>query len=642
MAAMESYPSGLYRHRHVVALLIYSVVTGVAYGCGYLLRFEFAPPQEMARVFGTTVGVLLVVRLLSSLTFRLNSGRWRYSGTRDVLRLIAASTVGSVLFFVLTRGWFGLPVVPRSIILLEWLLTTNATAALWFTYRVVVEQVRLLRSINDANARRVIVVGAGEAGSLLVREMTRVPTGYRPVGLIDDNPETWRSRVHGFTVFGGIDVLAAVARRLHADEIVIAVPSASPAALRRIVHVCEATNLRFKVLPGVASVLAGNVGLNQVRDLRIEDLLGREPIMLELPELYEDMKKRTVMITGAAGSIGSELSHQVAMHDPELLVLVDQAETPLFFLEQQLREKFPNLRAAFIVSDITDAAQVARLFAKFTPSAVYHAAAYKHVNMMQLNAREAVRNNVLGTWILGTAAAYYGAEKVVLVSTDKAVRPTSIMGASKRLAEQAMLELQRRHPHTSYTAVRFGNVLGSNGSVIPIFQRQLEEGKPLTVTDPKCTRYFMTIPEAVHLILQAASLREMKGRIAMLEMGEPVRIADLAKTMLRLVGRNTEDIVFTGLRNGEKLHEELTDAEEETVATEVAKVRLVQPATNPPSLVARWFDHLNEWLVEEQDSEIIAFLKAVFPTIDLPNVQEVEHELPPLLAMRGSLDVTAG
>jgi FlaA1/EpsC-like NDP-sugar epimerase len=423
------------------------------------------------------------------------------------------------------------------------------------------------------------------------------------------------------------------------------VPSASPAALRRIVSVCEATNLRFKVLPGVGSVLAGDVALNQVRDLRIEDLLGREPVQLEIPELYKDLHGRVVMVTGGAGSIGSELTEQIAMHDPGLLVVVDQAETPLFFLEHQIREKYPELRAVFVVGDVTDPVKVASLMAEFKPTAVYHAAAYKHVSMMQFNVREALRNNVLGTWLVGTAAAYYGAEKFVLVSTDKAVRPTSVMGASKRLAELAILELQRRYAGTAFTAVRFGNVLGSNGSVIPIFQRQLEENKPLTVTDASATRYFMTIPEAVHLILQAALLRESRGRIAMLEMGEPVKILDLAKAMLRLVGRSMgpDSVQFTGLRHGEKLHEELTDAEEETVATEVAKVHLVLPATNPASLVARWFDHLSEWLVEEQEAEIIAFLKAVFPTVDIPApVEPAREPLTVSAPLRPVLDTSFG
>ena len=631
----------LHRHRHLLATLVYGLVAAGSLKLAFALRFDFNEPPDMRLLFTAVWPALVAVRLLVNALFGLASTRWRFASTSDVFQLLAATTVGSVIFFGLSWGLGAIPQVSRSVLLLEWVLSSYATAGIWLSYRTVLERMRLLRHGHNGGSKRVLVVGAGEAGSLLVREMTRAPTGFRPVGFIDDDLTKLKTRVHGVPVLGRTTDIRDIAQRENIQEIVIAAPSATATELRHIVEHCRETQLHFKVLPGVQSVLAGTVELNSLRDLRIEDLLGREPIALELPELYEDLRGRTVLITGAAGSIGAELTRQIAMHDPAAMVLFDQAETPLFYLEQELREKFPRLEFHVVVGDITDAERMDRLFSVLRPSSVYHAAAYKHVSMMQINARESIRNNVLGTWIVGDAAGRYKAEKFVLVSTDKAVRPRSVMGATKRLAELATLELQRRFPVTMYTAVRFGNVLGSNGSVIPIFQKQLEEGKPLTVTDPECTRYFMTIPEAVHLILQATLLPSMQGRIAMLEMGEPVRILDLAKNMLRLFGgRNgsSSEIVFTGLRSGEKLHEELTDAEEETVPTDVGKVRLVLPASPPPSVVARWFDHLAEWIRDEHDLEIIAFLRAVFPTLELP------APLPspmPLLHAHGNLEPTS-
>ena len=614
----ESSPDWLYRHRRTCSVVIYVGVSVLAYLAGFLLRFEFAPSHEMMQVFRSTVLLLVVVRMGSNWLFGLNTSRWRYSGTRDVVKLGAASAVGSILFYLLTRGWAGIPNVPRSIVFIEFLLTTNVTAGIWLTYRVVLEQVRRLRSAGESQSRRVLIVGAGEAGSLLVREMTRVPTGYRPVGLIDDDPTTWRSTIYGYQVFGGIDSLGETAAQLEADEIVIAIPSATPVQLRNIVSACEATNLRFKVLPGVASVLAGKVALHQLRDLRIEDLLGREPVKLELPELYDDLRGRSVLITGAAGSIGSELARQVALHEPGMLVLFDQAETPLFFLERELREEHPELQMVFIIGDIVDAKAVERLFHDFAPSRVFHAAAYKHVPVMQVNPREAIKNNVYGTHLVADAAGRNQVERFVLVSTDKAVQPTSIMGATKRMAEIAIQDLQNKYPETTFAAVRFGNVLGSNGSVIEIFKRQIEEGHPLTVTHPEVTRYFMTIPEAVHLILQASLLPDMKGRIVMLEMGEPIRIVDLAKNILRLSGkgfRRSGDIVFTGLRWGEKLHEELTGPDEITQPTSIPKVKLVQP---PMVSIRSVLSVVEQWEMafsEGRQHDVFASVASLFPNV---------------------------
>jgi FlaA1/EpsC-like NDP-sugar epimerase len=624
--------AALYRGRRAVTLAVYGTVAAVAYSCAFLLRYDFTVPADAAALFFATLPIVVLVRLLCTVLFRLSSGRWRFTGTGDVLRLVAASTVGSAVLLLLSWGLPALPAIPRSILALEWLLTSYLTAGIWLIYRTVVEQFRFYRAHAQERPTPILIVGGGEAGYLLAREMTRQPTGYRPLGYVDDDPLKRGTYVGALQVLGSTDQLPELTRRLRIEELVIAIPSAGPEQLRRIVASCEASDVRFKVLPGMLDVMQGKVRLNQLRDLRIEDLLGREPVSLELPELFEYVSGRTILITGAAGSIGSELSRQVALHEPARLVLLDQAETELFYLEKDLRRQHPALQVTAVVGDVVDPTEVARVFREWRPQAVYHAAAYKHVGMMEANVRQAVRNNVLGTQLLAEAAAAGLAERFVLVSTDKAVTPTSIMGASKRLAELVVLDMQRRHAGTSFTAVRFGNVLGSSGSVLPIFRRQLDRGQPLTVTHAQATRYFMTIPEAVQLILQASLLPEMRGHIAMLDMGEPIRIADMAANLLRLSGippRIGETIIFTGRQPGEKLHEELRAPDEVTHSTAIPKVRRLEtpPLTlfNPAAMMGDW----EQAFLEGRDGDVVRAMAGLFPdlTAALSDTEEVAERL---------------
>jgi FlaA1/EpsC-like NDP-sugar epimerase len=617
-----------FTNRRVIALTIYGGVAAVSYLFGYLLRFDFSMPDPYPGVYAWTVPVLVAIRIVFGLVFRLSTGRWRFVGPGDVIRLTVAVTAGTVVFHLLT-GLMPLPTrVPRSVLLIEWVLSVYITAGLWIIYRTGIERLRHLRASGNGSSRKVLIVGAGEAGNLLAREMLRQPTGYRTVGFVDDEPTKWGTRLQGVSVIGSTAELADFVKSIGVDEIAIAMPSATPQELRRVVLICESTGVPFRVLPGIAEVLEGNVRLNQLRAVQIEDLLGREPISLELPALADDLCGCSVMITGAAGSIGSELARQVALHSPRALVLLDQAETDLYYLELELRERHPELHLVCAVGDITDRLGVQRVFRDHLPSRVFHAAAYKHVPMMELNVREALRNNVLGTRIVAESAAGYGAEKFVLVSSDKAVRPTSVMGATKRLSELVLLELQARAPRTAYAAVRFGNVMGSAGSVIAIFRSQIEAGKPLTVTHPEATRYFMTIPEAVQLILQASLLPEVRGRVAMLEMGEPVRILDLAENMLRISGvarRNGNRFVFTGLRPGEKLHEELLAPDESTTPTSIPKVRLVAPSTLWVSQVPEWLQRWETAFAEERDDEVILDLARIFPSLHVrPQAAETQ------------------
>lgn len=608
-------PRFFHEHRAIVIITTYSLIACFSYAVAFWLRLDFSIPRAIWIVFFSTVPLLAAIRGCCYVAFGMARPRLRYAGTHDVVRLALATVTGSLIFWFIMRGMGLNPRVPGSVIAIEWGLTTYLTAGVWIGYRLLHEKMAFVGS-GIAEGRRTLIVGAGEAGSMLAKEMLRLPTGYRPVAFVDDDSSKIGTTIQGVRVMGGIPDVANVAGQVDAQDIVIAVPSATPEDLRRIVEHCEATDLNFKVLPGIDEVISGRISSTQIRELHINDLLGRDPITLELPELREDLGGRCVLITGAAGSIGSELARQVAIHKPALLVLYDQAETGLFYLELELRESHPDLQMVFRVADIVDPIAVDRTFSEFAPTRIFHAAAYKHVPMMQHNIRQALLNNVTGTWRVAEAAGRYGADKFVLVSTDKAVEPTSVMGASKRLAEMAVLEMQKRFPATDYTAVRFGNVLGSAGSVIPIFQEQLRNNRPLTITHPEVTRYFMTISEAVQLILQASLTDEVKGQIAMLEMGEPVKIVDLARNLLRLSGipyRLGKTIVFTGLRPGEKLHEELHAHNEETSETTIPKVRVVTPARlsigDLEGLLISWESNFSE----KQDGNVAAALSNLFP-----------------------------
>jgi FlaA1/EpsC-like NDP-sugar epimerase len=601
--------------RRLLAMLIYGGLTAVAYASAYLLRFEFAIPRTYTTTFLWTVGPLVAIRLLAFRVFRLTRERWRYAGAPEAARLLGACVLGTAAFaVVLGLVSPGTRLVPLSVLGMESVLTGGLISAAWLAYRLSFEHIR---RGTPGTERRVVIIGAGDAGNLLAREMHRTPTGYVPVAFVDDNARMRGATVQGVDVLGTTCDLVAIAYESQADELIIALPSARPEDLRRVVRRCEATGLPFKVLPGIAEVVAGNVTLQQLREVRIEDLLGREPIQLELPELTEDLTGATVLITGAAGSIGSELSRQVALHGPARLVLLDQAESDLFYLDLELRDRHPDVNIVPVVADIVDGARVEQVFSDHLPDRVFHAAAYKHVPMMECNAREAVRNNVVGTWRVGDAAGRFGAGRFVLVSTDKAVNPTNVMGATKRLAELVVLDLQQRYPQTTYGAVRFGNVLGSNGSVLPLFRRQLSEGRALTVTHPDATRYFMTIPEAVQLILQASLLDEFRGHIAMLEMGDPVRIRDLAINLLQLAGVPDPEsrLSFIGLRPGEKLHEELEAPDEETQPTPVPKVRVLR---SPMSTVPAVAEQVKAWdaaVRQGIDSPMLVGFCEMFPLL---------------------------
>lgn len=599
------------RHRRAVATVLYTLTTAAALAAAFLARFEFDPAALFTDVFVVGLVLLVPVRLASNYLFRMGIGRWRYVGIRDLPRLLTAVTVGSLAFLALSWGLPGIPRVPRSVVLLEWVFSGYLIGGMWVTYRLAFEAIRTRRAVTRT---RVLVVGAGDAGQALVGQMHRSGSGLVPVGLVDDNPFKWGTLIHNVEVVGAVRDIPAIAQGLEAEQIIIAIPSATPEQLRTIVEACERSGLPMKILPGMEALLTGEVELSKLRAVEVEDLLGRDPVRLDLPALAEDLRGKTILVTGAAGSIGAELVRQIAANSPKFLILLDQAETPLYFLELELRKAFPDLGMVAKVGSVTSRGTLRAVFEEHRPHRVFHAAAYKHVPMMESNPWEAVRANVIGTYRVARQAAESGVEAFLLISTDKAVHPSNVMGASKQLAERVLLYLQRLHPEVAFRAVRFGNVLGSNGSVIPVFRQQMERGEPLTVTHEDVTRYFMTIPEAVQLVLQASVLVESWGRVSMLDMGQPMRILDLARNLLRLSGqpfRLGENVVITGLRPGEKLHEELSTPEEKVWATSVERVSVLETA---PGFDEFPFE-VAQALREGDVALLVDYLLAEFPVV---------------------------
>lgn len=465
------------------------------------------------------------------------------------------------------------------------------------------------------SARRYLIIGAGNAGEALLREMSRrKDANYDVVGFIDDEPAKQGMSIHGISVLGTLDQLPRICEKKSIDEIAIAIPSATRKQLRHVVQVCQGTKLRFSTVPSLTDIASGKLKVSQMRDVDINDLLGREVVKLDLRQIESFLKDKVILVTGAGGSIGSEMCRQVCAFGPKRLLLLEQAENPLFFIERELNKNFRNVAMDAIICDIADKVRVHQLFEKYHPQVIIHAAAHKHVPLMENNPGEAIKNNVVGTRNMADASDAFGANHFVMISTDKAVNPTSIMGSSKRIAEMYIQDLNNTSS-THFVTVRFGNVLGSNGSVIPIFNKQIAEGGPVTVTDPEMTRYFMTIPEASQLVLQAATMGQ-GGEIFLLDMGEPVKIVDLARELITLSGfREGEDIEieFTGLRPGEKMFEELSIDGEDMIPTKHPKIAIWKTISKDRDSLRAGIEHIVETANTQDRSIIVTAIKQLIP-----------------------------
>jgi FlaA1/EpsC-like NDP-sugar epimerase len=471
------------------------------------------------------------------------------------------------------------------------------------------------RTVKGSRLKRFLIVGAGNAGEALLREIHRMPISqYEVIGFIDDAPIKQGIDIHGIPVLGTAEELPKICADRNIEEIAIAMPSASHQQLRRVIQVCQGAKIRFRTVPAITDIASGKFRVSQILDVDINDLLGREVVQLDQDSIEAFTKDKVILVTGAGGSIGSEMCRQLCRFSPKLLLLIEQAENPLFYIERELQRQFPSVRLEGIICDITDKPRVERIIEKYKPEVVIHAAAHKHVPLMELNPGEAIKNNVVGTRVVADAADRFGTANFVMISTDKAVNPTSIMGSSKRIAEMYIQDLSRTS-RTHFVTVRFGNVLGSEGSVVPIFKKQIAEGGPVTVTHPQMKRYFMTIPEASQLVLQAATMGK-GGEIFVLDMGEPVKIVDLAKELITLSGfRPGEDIeiTFTNPRPGEKLFEELSIEGENMQRTRHPKIRIWKNIPIDRDKLRAGIDELVAIAQRQNYNEIIQKIKELVP-----------------------------
>ncbi|GJG88452.1 polysaccharide biosynthesis protein CapD [Gemmatimonadetes bacterium T265] len=552
-----------------------ALLLGVAAALAFVVRFEtWTLPRGVGLALVVYYGLALPLRLLACVRLGLYARMWRYAGTADLDSLLAAATASVTLgLFVGVLTPFlpglGLPRIPYSVLALDGLLSALALALPRLALRLVYGRERRGR----ANTRRALVVGAGSAGSFIAREMRRhAELRLTPVAFVDDDPYKRNRTLQGVPVVGAVAEIPGIVRALGIDEIVIAMPSVSGAVLRRVMQGAQEVGVATRTVPGLFELISGAKSVSALRKVEIEDLLRRAPVQIDLDRVRSLADDKAVLVTGAGGSIGSELCRQIARLGPSRIVAVGRGENSVFELLQELARAFPAIPVQPVIADVRDHARLEAAFATFRPATVFHAAAHKHVPLMEQNVAEAVLNNVLGTQVVAELAARHGAERFVLISSDKAVRPSSVMGATKRLAEGVVQEVGRA-ASCRFVSVRFGNVLGSRGSVIPTFMRQIAAGGPVTITHPEMTRYFMTIPEAVQLVLQAGVMGA-GGEVFALDMGEPVRVLDLARDLVRLSGlaEHEIEIAYTGMRPGEKLYEELFFDDENALPTEHPKV----------------------------------------------------------------------
>ena len=562
--------------------------------------------------------------------FKLYNRIWQYASVGELLSILKAVFVSGTMSYM--AAYVALEqAVSISFHLLGFetiLLLVGGSRFVWRVIRSSVYRKTRVRQRQTRKRRKAIIVGAGDCGTMIAKELMYNPTSQMwPVAFIDDDVFKHKLQVLGLPVYGGREQIPEAVELFQADDIVIAMPSVSKKEISKLIDICKLTKARLKIVPKIGDLIDGNVTIRQMRDVDVEDLLGRDPIRIDLDGVAHYVENKTVLVTGAGGSIGSELCRQIAAFRPKQLLLLGHGENSIYAIEDELKRSFPELRLEPLIADIQDRSRIDAVFREFRPHVVFHAAAHKHVPLMERNPQEAVKNNVFGTKNVADAADRYGAERFVLISTDKAVNPTSVMGATKRIAE---MYIQSLNPTSStvFAAVRFGNVLGSRGSVIPRFKEQIARGGPVTVTHPDMIRYFMTIPEAVQLVIQAGALAK-GGEVFVLDMGEPVKILDLAKDLIRLSGFEPFvdiDIQYTGIRPGEKLYEELLTSEEGITATKHDRIFVGRSMMINRNELVRDIENL-ENILNSSKENIIRYLQNVVPTYrneDLMNSKKLE------------------
>jgi FlaA1/EpsC-like NDP-sugar epimerase len=589
--------NGLLKYRKLLILISQICLLAVSYYCSFLLRFDFRLEPTYRSMFLWTLPLIVAIELVFFYAFGLLRGWWRYAGMSDAQDICEASFSSAVFLYIFIELVLRVDGYPRSMLAINLALTVLSVGGTRFFVRAYTDSAQ-----RGAAEVSTLIVGAGRAGSTIAHELKRNPQlNLKPVGFVDDDPSKHGIRIHGLTVLGSSDRMSEILDQLKIRCVLIAIPSASGTQIEQIITKCREGKVDFKILPPFSRhIHGGRSSIANIRNARLEDLLGREPVQIDLATIWQQLEARVLLITGAGGSIGSELSRQVCDFAPREVILVDRSENALFQLGLDLSTNRPQQHFVPVIADIQDAGAMREIFALHRPDVVFHAAAYKHVPLMEQSCFQAVTNNIFGTYNVALVARQFGCKTFVMISSDKAVNPTNIMGITKRIAELIILGLQ--HEHTRYVAVRFGNVLGSNGSVVPIFQQQIAAGGPVTVTHPEARRFFMTIPEAVQLVLQASTMG-VASDIFVLEMGQQIRITDMARNLIRLSGLEPDrdiPIIYTGLRPGEKLFEELMLDGEGVKATSHPKIRVLDGGPVSFEQVQLWLDELSA-LVEAKN-----------------------------------------
>ncbi|MCK4353028.1 polysaccharide biosynthesis protein [candidate division WOR-3 bacterium] len=595
--------------REIIISLFDVGIAGLVYYLSFALRFSsFTFPHDFL-IFLKTLPIVLLIKFFAFTYFKVYKGIWRYASIKDLLDILKAATIStSIIIFViftLSRG----EGYPRSVPIIDWFLTVIFIGGLRFSIRI-----RKERAQPPApGSKRTLIIGAGDAGIMILKEMKTNPQiGYNPIGFIDDDTTKQGRTIQGIHVLGRQTDIPRLVRQQRIAEIIIAIPSASGDEMREIVKQCEVSGVKFKTLPVLGDVINGTVSISQIKDVDVSDLLRREPIELDTEFISRHLSGKRIMVTGAGGSIGSELCRQIAKFNPQELILLDMAETPLFFIELFFRQKFPNLKITSFLSDVKDSLRLEEIIKSTSPQIIYHAAAYKHVPVLEKNILEGIKNNIFGTKTLADLASQYGVEEFVMVSTDKAVNPKSFMGISKRINEIYIQSLSEESG-TKFVSVRFGNVLDSSGSCVPIFKHQIKAWEPITITHRDAKRYFMTLPEAGQLIIQAGAMGQ-GGEIFILKMGEPINVLNLAQDLVTLSGIPKENVKFsfTGLRPGEKLEEELIGKGEKVQVTSDEKILIVKSSNHIPlSKLNKDFIELKQYVASQDTSLILKKCKSI-------------------------------